>query len=63
MGWTWEYVWETLDVDRLNALEKNWGGEPLTEQLVAAFVGWKPKEKAGSAKDLLDMFPQGTISG
>jgi hypothetical protein len=49
-----------MDVDRLNALEKEWGEEPLTHRLMAAWVGYKPKKK-GKPIDLLTMFPEGSI--
>lgn len=55
-------MWNNLDVDRLNALEKEWGDEPVTHRLMAAFVGWKPKAK-GKPVDLLTMFPGGVIGG
>ena len=56
-------MWETLDVDRLDALERDWGEEPLTDRLVAAFLGHKSAKAKPTAKptDLLGMFPSGTI--
>lgn len=43
-GWTWAYVWEEMDVDRIEALEKYWKREPPVDLLVAQFLGFKPKE-------------------
>ena len=70
-GWTWDYVWETLSVDRLQALEKDWGAEPMTHILVAAFMGVEVKPVGSDEfkitpydelKEILGgLFPEGAI--
>lgn len=42
-GWTWDYVWEELGVDRIEELEKHWANEPPVDVLVAQFLGFKRK--------------------
>lgn len=49
-------------MDRLKALEREWGDVPTVDQLVAAFLGYKAK-KVSDPKELLSMFPGGKIGG
>lgn len=56
-----------MDVDRIEAMEKQWAQEPPVGLLVAAFLGFKKKEalpvSKGGAQKLLEMFPNGVIGG
>ncbi len=49
MGWTWDYVEETLDVPRLAALTAYWREHPPTHVLLAARYAYKaPNEPTRS---------------
>lgn len=50
-------------MDRLKALENEWEQLPTTDQLAAAYMGFKPKKKAADVSELLSMFPGGVIGG
>lgn len=60
-----------MDVDRIEALERQWTKEPPVGLLVQAFIQYKPPEprkptenaKAVAIEELFRMFPDGKIKG
>lgn len=44
-GWTWDYVEDTLTMDRLKALQAYWADCPPIQAMIAAYFGIKPKER------------------
>lgn len=54
-----------MDVDRIEAMDKQWRKEPPVGLLVAAYLGYKPPEPVKASKggvaELLKMFPKGEI--
>lgn len=62
-----------MDVDRIEALERQWQKEPPVGLMVQAFLQYKPPEppiekqspktKAAAIEELFKMFPGGQIKG
>jgi hypothetical protein len=39
-GWTWDYVADSVDLPRLDALTKYWNKFPPVHQMVADYLGY-----------------------
>lgn len=50
-GWTWDYVWRSLDVPRINALLEHWQLEPPVGVLFASFAGFKRPQRKRAVTD------------
>ncbi|MEI7669245.1 MAG: hypothetical protein WCJ33_04100 [Pseudomonadota bacterium] len=52
-GWNWDYVENTLTVERIMLLYAEWERNPPLTIMVAAFLGIKPKEQ-GKHEDFVN---------
>lgn len=52
-GWTWEYIDESMDIPRLQAINSHWLDSPPVHVMLARFLGYekKPPPQAESDPD------------
>jgi hypothetical protein len=52
-GWTWDYVEETLTMERLKALKDYWERCPPVQAMIAAYFGIKGEQPKQSKTDFI----------
>jgi len=62
LNWTREQVLDQIDIPFLEELRRTWTEYPPLRRLLAAWLGYKPRQRSSkNYHELLAMFPNGLI--